>query len=109
MRSQDDRDRRDYGFGQEETSGTSGLQIKSGNEVMSMNPTALVPVATTGRKTFAWWMLPAVGLVIVGSIALWVRPWANTNTEASNGQFFTDAPIDLEVRINKDGQHQAVS
>src|SRR6266550_2708319 len=76
---------------------------------MSMNPTALVPLATTGRKAFAWWMLPAVGLVVVGAIALWIRPWGNSNTEAISGQFFTVAPIDLEVKINKDGELQAVS
>ena len=76
---------------------------------MSMNPTALVPVASTGRKVFAWWMLPAVGLVVVGAIALWMRPWASSGSEAISGQFFTVAPIDLEVKINKDGELQAVS
>src|SRR4051794_34025940 len=76
---------------------------------MSMNPTALVPVANTGKKTFAWWMLPAAGLVIVGAIALWLHPWAQSGTEAITGQFFTVSPIDLEVKINKDGELQAVS
>src|SRR6266568_8215001 len=80
-----------------------------GNEVMSMNPTAIVPVASTGRKTFAWWMLPAAGLVIVGAIALWIRPWGQGGGEAITGQFFTVLPMDLEVKINKDGELQAVS
>ncbi len=80
-----------------------------GNEVMSMNPTAIVPVASTGRKTFAWWMLPAAGLVIVGAIALWIRPWGQGGGEAITGQFFSVTPMDLEVKINKDGELQAVS
>jgi HlyD family secretion protein len=76
---------------------------------MSMNPTAIVPVASAGRKTFAWWILPAAGLVIVAAIALWIRPWGNGNGQAITGQFFTVSPMDLEVKINKDGELQAVS
>jgi HlyD family secretion protein len=76
---------------------------------MSMNPTAIVPVATAGRRTFAWWILPAIGLVAVGAIALWIRPWGNGGGEAISGQFFTVAPMDLEVKINKDGELQAVT
>src|SRR3954447_18929884 len=76
---------------------------------MSMNPTAIVPVSASGRKSFAWWILPAVGLVAVAAIALWIRPWGNGGTEAISGQFFTVIPIDLEVKINKDGELQAVT
>src|SRR5215208_1852699 len=76
---------------------------------MSMNPTALVPVASTGKKGFAWWILPAIGLVGVAAIALWIRPWGNGGGEAISGQFFTVVPMDLEVKINKDGELQAVS
>src|SRR3954467_4694719 len=76
---------------------------------MSMNPTALVPVASTGRRTFAWWILPLIGLVVVAAISLWIRPWGNGGTEAISGQFFTVIPIDLEVKINKDGELQAVT
>ena len=54
-------------------------------------------------------MLPAVGLVAVAAIALWIRPWASTGGEAISGQFFTVLPMDLEVKINKDGELQAVS
>jgi HlyD family secretion protein len=83
--------------------------MRIGNEVMSMNPTAIVPVSTQGRKSFAWWILPAVGLVVVAAIALWIRPWGNGGGEAISGQFFTVVPMDLEVKINKDGELQAVS
>src|SRR6266850_1606445 len=76
---------------------------------MSMNPTAIVPVATAGRRTFAWWILPAIGLLIVAAIALWIRPWASSGGEAISGQFFAVTPMDLEVKINKDGELQAVS
>src|SRR3954466_6121083 len=76
---------------------------------MSMNPTAFVPVGTRGRKTFAWWILPALGLVVVAGIAVWMRPWGNSATEAISGQFYTVIPMDLEVKINKDGELQAVS
>src|SRR6266850_2506617 len=76
---------------------------------MSMNPTAIVPVATAGRRTFAWWILPAIGLVVVAAIALWIRPWGNGGGQAISGQFFAVAPMDLEVKINKDGELQAVS
>src|SRR5215208_5988918 len=76
---------------------------------MSMNPTALVPVASTGRRTFAWWILPLIGIVVVAGVALWIRPWGNGGTEAISGQFFTVLPMDLEVKINKDGELQAVS
>ncbi len=54
-------------------------------------------------------MLPAVGLVAVAAIALWIRPWGSTGGEAISGQFFTVLPMDLEVKINKDGELQAVS
>src|ERR1051325_11468407 len=76
---------------------------------MSMNPTALVPVSTSGRKVFAWWMLPALGLVAVAAFAIWIRPWGNSGGDAISGQFFTVAPMDLEVKINKDGELQAFS
>src|ERR1051325_5238675 len=76
---------------------------------MSMNPTALVPVSTSGRKVFAWWMLPALGLVAVAAFAIWIRPWGNSGGDAISGQFFTVIPMDLEVKINKDGELQAVS
>src|SRR5437867_9894367 len=90
-------------------SATVGPQEMNGTEVMSMNPTAIVPVATAGRRTFAWWILPAIGLVVVAIAAIWVRPWGSGGTEAISGQFFAVAPLDLEVKINKDGELQAVS
>jgi multidrug efflux pump subunit AcrA (membrane-fusion protein) len=38
-----------------------------------------------------------------------MRPWASSGAEAISGQFFTVIPMDLEVKINKDGELQAVS
>src|SRR5215212_2286505 len=83
--------------------------MRSSSEVMSMNPTAIVPVSAAGKRGFAWWILPAVGLVVVAAIALWIRPWGNGGGEAISGQFFMVVPVDLEVKINKDGELQAVS
>ncbi len=74
-----------------------------------MNPTAIIPAVAGGRRHFPWWTLPALGLLIVGAFAIWMHPWQSAGTEASSGQFYTVAPMDLEVKINKDGELQAVS
>src|SRR5215212_4708088 len=76
---------------------------------MSMNPTVLIPAVSGSKKHFPWWTLPAVGLLAVGAFALWMKPWAGAETDAIAGQFFNVAPMDLEVKINKDGELQAVS
>jgi HlyD family secretion protein len=70
----------------------------------------MAPVARARpKKLFPWWTLPAIGLVAVAAIALWIKPWQNGNGEVISGQFFTVSPMDLEVKINKDGEIQAVS
>src|SRR5213075_597644 len=76
---------------------------------MSMNPTAIIPAVRGGRRHFPWWTLPALGLLIVGAFSIWMHPWQSGGAEAISGQFYTVVPMDLEVKINKDGELQAVS
>src|SRR5215210_3738825 len=75
---------------------------------MTMNATMPLPRTTSRRKQIPLWVLPVLGLIVVGAIALWFRPWQHAG-EAISGQFYTVVPIDLEVKINKDGELQAVS
>src|SRR6266480_3477385 len=76
---------------------------------MSMNPTAIIPAVSGSRRHFPWWTLPALGLLVVGAFAIWMHPWQSAGTDAISGQFYTVTPMDLEVKINKDGELQAVS
>jgi HlyD family secretion protein len=76
---------------------------------MSMNSTAIIPISTPGRKWVGWWIVPVIGFVALAAAAIKFKPWLRTETAIGEGQFYTVLPMDLEVKVNKDGELQAVS
>ena len=75
---------------------------------MSMNSTLLVPTAAVTRKWVSWWMLPVALVLVLGLLAVRYRPWAKGPGPGMDGQFFTIIPIDMEMKIAKDGELQAI-
>lgn len=76
---------------------------------MSMNPTAIIPSSITARKWRVGWVLPILGVLVLGTAAFTLNPWRAKEELVLNGQFYTVTPMDLEVKINKDGELQAVT
>lgn len=78
---------------------------------MSMNSTVLIPVPAATRprrKWLSWRMAPVAALVLIVAVALVVRSRWGAKTSAIQGAFYTVVPLDLEIKISKDGELQAI-
>jgi HlyD family secretion protein len=75
---------------------------------MSVTSTVYVPTASTARRWVGWWVVPVAVLIAVGVAALALKPWRNTAGTVVSGQFYRVQPMDLEIKIVKDGELQAV-
>jgi HlyD family secretion protein len=76
---------------------------------MSLSPVA-IPVASAPRTKRG--LLPFIIAAVVVSAALaWWRPWSSSSqaTIPVHGQFYHIVPMDLEIKVNKDGELQAIS
>ncbi|MGE5610518.1 MAG: HlyD family efflux transporter periplasmic adaptor subunit [Bacillota bacterium] len=74
---------------------------------MSMNSTIAIPASPATRRWVGWWLVPVIGVIAVGGVALALRPWGGKPPEVQ-GTFFNIVPMDLEVKITKDGELQAI-
>jgi multidrug efflux pump subunit AcrA (membrane-fusion protein) len=76
---------------------------------MSANSTIAIPVpAATTRKRALWRIIPAVIILVAGLLALRLRTWKEPEQVLTPGQLYTVTPTDLEVKIVKDGELQAI-
>ena len=84
------------------------------NGMALQNPTTTTPppalrAAPAARRWYVW---PAVSLVALLAIAaLWgaTRIRSGSGAAVASGKFYTVAPTDLDIRIRKDGELQAVN
>src|ERR1044071_1642216 len=76
---------------------------------MSINSTIIAPPALGNRKRLGWWVLPALAAVALGAAAFTWNPFKGKADVVVAGQFYTVVPMDLEVKVVKDGELQAVS
>lgn len=80
-----------------------------------MNGMALSnPAATAAHTTGAgrrWWVWPAVSLIaLMGLAVLWGARRISTGPGgAVSGKFFAVSPMDLDIKVRKDGELQAVN
>jgi HlyD family secretion protein len=74
---------------------------------MSMNSTIAIPAIPATRRWVGWWIAPVVVVLAVATAAVTLRPWGSAPGGAQ-GTFYTVLPIDLEVKIAKDGELQAI-
>jgi len=76
---------------------------------MTSQSTISIPVSTAGRRRIAswWWVASALAIIVLAGVALRWQPWAGGNRPPVTGQFYLVAPMDLEIKIVKDGELQA--
>src|SRR2546423_11320878 len=68
-----------------------------------------LPGSVVGKKRLPWAVALFVSLAIVGVIWLVTTLSIHRGPAAVAGEFFTVAPMDLDVTISKDGELQAVN
>ena len=71
-------------------------------------PTIAIPAARVAPKSPLRWLVPVLAVVIAAGFLWRHNPWAAETTEQIAGEFYTVSPIDMEIRIVKDGDLQAV-
>ena len=74
---------------------------------MSMNSTLTLPTLTPLRRWKLRLLAPAAALISVAALALVYRPWSDKSVSIQ-GTFQSITPTDLEVKIIKDGELQAI-
>ncbi len=67
-----------------------------------------MPNSRTARKSPLKWAAPVLALLIATGFLWRYRPWLSTAPERITGEFHTVTPVDMEIRIVKDGELQAV-
>jgi HlyD family secretion protein len=67
------------------------------------------PAVVGGRRVVGWWVIPAGAVLAILIAAVFYHPWRATAQSTVTGQFYSVVPMDLEVKVNKDGELQAVS
>src|SRR5687768_17212720 len=77
---------------------------------MSVNSSIAFPGLPVYRRRMSFWVLPAGLLVLALGAATWLyKPWQSRPSGFPDGQFYTVVPMDLEVKVVKDGELQAIS
>jgi len=74
---------------------------------MSMNSSISIPSLPAARRSKAWWLAPSAIVLVLAVIAFAYRPWRDSATTIQ-GTFYTVIPTDLEVKITRDGELQAI-
>src|SRR5689334_22021575 len=69
------------------------------------------PAASSSRRWMIWLLPPLVAGLVMGSYWLLTRVTAANSagaTTAASGMYYAVKPMDLEVKLTKDGELQAV-
>ena len=66
------------------------------------------PATATGRRWMLWLLAPLVAVLVMGTYWALSRTTSATTAPAAGGMFYAVKPMDLEVKLNKDGELQAV-
>src|SRR5204863_5389977 len=76
-------------------------------DVNSSNPSFAVP-ALPVRRWWVWGLVPTIVTLSLGGY--WFKSRAGADSAgAINGTFYTVVPMDLDVKITKDGELQAIN
>ena len=78
------------------------------DEVTQLNPSVVVSVMPA-RRARVWWLVPAVVLLTAGGYWWLTNRSTSDNAALITGSFYTVAPMDLDVKISKDGELAAVN
>src|SRR5262249_3662291 len=85
------------------------LEVREPNALMSIHSTIVAPPALGTRKRLSWWVLPSLAAVALAAAVFAWNPFKGKGDIVVAGQFYTVTPMDLEVKVVKDGELQAVS
>lgn len=75
---------------------------------MSMNSTIAIPVAPPKSKWLGRWTVSALAVLLLVGATVAFRPWGGGEEGLAPEQLYTVIPTDLEVKIVKDGELQAI-